>query len=239
MKIALIGYGKMGKEIEKIAQDRGHQIVAIIDINNVQDFDSPGFLSADVAIEFTRPETAVGNFQKCFERNIPVVAGTTGWLQQMGEIKAACENQGKTFFYASNYSIGVNVFFAINKYLARIMNQFPSYNVRMEEIHHIHKLDSPSGTGITLAEGILANIERKNSWEDTDKPVSSDVLPIHSMREGEVPGIHTVIYESEADIISIKHDAKNRKGFALGAVMAAEFTKGKKGFLTMNDIFNF
>ncbi len=239
MKIALVGYGKMGKEIEKIARDRGHEIVAIIDVNNVQDFDSPGFLSADVAIEFTRPETAVGNFLKCFERNVPVVAGTTGWLQRMDEIKAACANDGKTFFYASNYSIGVNVFFAVNKYLARIMNQFPSYDVRMEEIHHIHKLDSPSGTGITLAEGILANIDRKSRWEESEQPVPADVLAIHSMREGEVPGIHTVIYESEADVISIKHDAKNRKGFALGAVMAAEFTKGKKGFLTMNDIFNF
>ena len=239
MKIALVGYGKMGKEIEKIARDRGHEIVAIIDIDNIQDFDSPGFLSADVAIEFTRPETAVGNFLKCFERNVPVVAGTTGWLQQMNKIKAACENEGKTFFYASNYSIGVNVFFAVNKYLARVMDQFPSYDVRMEEIHHIHKLDSPSGTGITLAEGILENIDRKTRWEDTDQAVPAEVLAIHSMREGEVPGIHSVIYESEADVISIKHDAKSRKGFALGAVVAAEFTKGKKGFLTMNDIFNF
>ncbi|GHU88796.1 4-hydroxy-tetrahydrodipicolinate reductase [Bacteroidia bacterium] len=239
MKIALIGYGKMGREIEKIARERGHEIVSIIDIDNLQDFDSSGFLSAEAAIEFTRPETAVANFLKCFERNIPVVAGTTGWLKRMDEIRSTCEKDGKTFFYASNYSIGVNIFFAVNKYLARIMNQFPSYDVRMEEIHHIHKLDSPSGTGITLAEGILANIDRKNRWEESNKPVLSDVLAIHSIREGEVPGIHSVIYESDADIISIKHDAKNRKGFALGAVIAAEFTKGKKGFLTMNDIFNF
>lgn len=239
MKIALIGYGKMGREIEKIARKRGHEIVSIIDIDNLQDFDSSGFLSAEAAIEFTRPETAVANFLKCFERNIPVVAGTTGWLQRMDEIRSICEKDGKTFFYASNYSIGVNVFFAVNKYLARIMNQFPSYDVRMEEVHHIHKLDSPSGTGITLAEGILANIDRKARWEESNEPVSSDVLAVHSIREGEVPGIHSVIYESDADIISIKHDAKNRKGFALGAVIAAEFTKGKKGFLTMNDIFNF
>ncbi|MDR1370716.1 MAG: 4-hydroxy-tetrahydrodipicolinate reductase [Dysgonamonadaceae bacterium] len=239
MKIALIGYGKMGRTIETIARDRGHEIVAIIDVDNIQDFDSPDFLSAEVAIEFTRPETAVGNFLKCFERDIPVVAGTTGWLQQMDEIKAICENEGKTFFYASNYSVGVHVFFAVNKYLARIMNQFPSYDVRMEEVHHIHKLDSPSGTGITLAEDIISDIDRKNRWEESEKPVPADVLAIHSMREGEVPGIHSVIYESEADIISIKHDAKNRKGFAWGAVLAAEFTKGKKGFLTMNDIFNF
>jgi 4-hydroxy-tetrahydrodipicolinate reductase len=239
VKIALIGYGKMGREIEKIARERGHEIVSVIDIDNLQDFDSSGFLSAEVAIEFTRPETAVVNFLKCFERNVPVVAGTTGWLQRIDEIKSTCEKEGKTFFYASNYSIGVNVFFAINKYLARIMNQFPSYDVRMEEVHHIHKLDSPSGTGITLAEGILANMNRKNRWEENHEPVSSDVLAIHSIREGEVPGIHSVIYESDADIISIKHEAKNRKGFALGAVIAAEFTKGKKGFLTMNDIFNF
>ncbi len=239
MKLALIGYGKMGKEIEKIARQRGHEIVAIIDVDNQQDFDSPGFLSTEVAIEFTRPETALSNFRKCFERNIPVVAGTTGWLAHLDEVKRNCSENGKTFFYASNYSIGVNVFFAVNKYLARIMNQFPSYDVRMEEVHHIHKLDSPSGTGITLAEGILENIDRKYRWEEREKPEPDSILGIHSFREGEVPGIHTVIYESKADIISIKHDAKNRTGFALGAVMAAEFTCGKKGYLTMNDIFNF
>lgn len=229
----------MGKEIEKIAQERGHKIVSVIDVDNPQDIDSPEFLSADVAIEFTRPETAVDNFIKCFQRNIPVVGGTTGWYARKEEIKSICENQGKTFFFASNYSVGVNVFFAVNKFLARIMNQFPSYDVRMEEVHHIHKLDSPSGTAITIAEEIISNIERKNRWEESGKPLPSDVLAIHSSREGEVPGIHSVIYESEADVISIKHDAKNRKGFALGAVIAAEFTEGKKGFLTMNDIFNF
>jgi len=238
MKIALIGYGKMGKEIEKIALDRGHEIVSIIDINNLRDFDSDAFKSAEVAIEFTQPQTALDNYKKCFERNIPVVAGTTGWLEHLPEIKAVCEKEGKTFFYASNYSLGVNVFFAINKYLARMMNQFPDYDVMMEEIHHIHKLDAPSGTAITLAEEILKNISRKNKWVE-GKETQSGELGIHSIREGEVPGIHEVIYESEVDIISIKHEAKNRKGLALGAVVAAEFTKGKKGFLTMNDIFNF
>ncbi len=239
MKIALIGYGKMGREIEKIALDRQHKIVSIIDIDNPEEFDSETFKSADVAIEFTRPQEAFNNYKKCFERNIPIVAGTTGWLEHLPEIKQACENDGKTFFYASNYSVGVNIFFAVNKYLAKIMNQFPSYDVKMEEIHHIHKLDSPSGTAITLAEGILQNIDRKTSWKETGAVQKSEELLIHSKRKGEVPGIHEVIYESEADIISIKHDAKSRKGFALGAVLAAEFTCNKKGFLTMNDIFNF
>lgn len=238
MKIALIGYGKMGREIEKIARERHHEIVSIIDLNNPEDFDSPAFLNADVAIEFTRPDTAYRNYQKCFERNVPVVAGTTGWLQHLDEIKKACENGKQTFFYASNYSIGVNLFFALNKYLAKIMNRFPSYDVRMEEIHHIHKLDSPSGTGITLAEGILEDVDRKKTWKEA-LDGSPEELLIHSIREGEVPGIHEIIYESEADSIRIKHDAKSRAGFALGAVLAAEFTKGKKGFLTMNDMLNF
>ena len=238
MKIALIGYGKMGKEIEKIALDRGHEIVSIIDINNLQDFDSESFKNAEVAIEFTQPQTALDNYKKCFERNVPVVAGTTGWLEHLPEIKDACEKEGKTFFYASNYSPGVNVFFSVNKYLARIMNQFPDYNVMMEEVHHIHKLDAPSGTAITLAEGILENMDRKNKWVKGVEAQPCE-LGIRSIREGEIPGVHEIIYESEVDTISIKHDAKNRKGLALGAVVAAEFTKGKKGFLTMNDIFNF
>lgn len=238
MKIALIGYGKMGHIIEGIALNRGHEIVSIIDINNQEDFDSPAFLSADVAIEFTRPETAFGNFTKCFERHIPVVAGTTGWLSRIDEIKKACADGNQTFFYASNYSIGVNIFFAVNKYLARIMNNYPGYNVSMEEIHHIHKLDSPSGTGITLAEGILENLDRKTSWKEAETGKPEELL-IRSKREGEVPGIHEVIYESDADILSIKHDAKSRNGFALGAVLAAEFTLGKKGFLTMDDMLDF
>ncbi len=228
----------MGKEIEKIALERGHQIVSIIDIDSKDCIDSEAFKTADVAIEFSQPSAAYENYKKCFAVNVPVVSGTTGWLEHLDEIKHICRNEGKTFFYASNYSIGVNIFFSVNKYLARIMNQFPAYNVRMEETHHIHKLDSPSGTGITLAEGILENIDRKKVWQEGEE-ISPEVLSIQSFREGEVPGIHEVIYESEADIISIKHDAKNRKGFALGAVIAAEFTVGKKGFLTMSDIFNF
>ncbi len=238
MKIALVGYGKMGKTIEQIALNRGHEIVSIIDINNAQDFESEAFKQADVAIEFTTPATAFDNYMKCFAAGVPVVSGTTGWLSRLDEVKQMCEKEGKTFFYASNFSIGVNIFFAVNKYLAKIMNNFPSYDVRMTEVHHIHKLDAPSGTAITLAEGILENIERKNRWtlETAEKPTD---LPIHAIREGEVPGIHEIIYESEADTISIKHDAKSRAGFALGAVIAAEFTAGKKGFLGMNDLFQF
>jgi dihydrodipicolinate reductase len=227
MKIALIGYGKMGHEIKQMALEREHEITAVIDIDNQVDFDSQAFLSADVAIEFTRPETAYANYLKCFEKNMPVVAGTTGWLQHLNEVKAYCMNRGQTFFYASNYSIGVNIFFALNKYLARIMNKYPGYYVSMEERHHVHKLDSPSGTAISLAEDIVANVDR------------IDTLPINSIREGEVPGTHEVVYESEADIITIRHDAKSRKGFALGAVMAAEFIKEKKGFFTMDDMLDF
>lgn len=237
MKIALIGYGKMGKQIEQIALSRGHSIVAIIDENNLNGFDSADFKSADVAIEFTTPLSALNNFRKCFESHIPVVAGTTGWLEHLPEVKKACED-GQTFFYASNYSLGVNIFFAVNKYLAKIMNQFQDYSVKMEEIHHIHKLDAPSGTAITLAEGIIENMDRKTDWHLETETKSSD-LSIHCIREGEVPGIHEIFYESEADIISIKHDAKNRKGFALGAVLAAEFTCGKKGFLGMQDMLKF
>ena len=238
MKIALIGYGKMGKTIEQIALNRGHQIVSIVDINNPGEFQSANFKSADVAIEFTTPATAFDNYMKSFAAGVPVVSGTTGWLDRIGEIKEKCEKEGKTFFYASNFSIGVNIFFALNKYLAKIMNNFPSYNISMTETHHIHKLDAPSGTAITLAEGIIENVDRKDRWtlETAEQPTD---LPIHAIREGEVPGIHEVTYESDVDYISIKHDAKSRAGFALGAVVAAEFTAGKKGFLGMDDMLKF
>ena len=238
MKIALIGYGKMGHAIEEIANERGHTIVSVIDIDNPEDFDSPQFLSADAAIEFSQPQSAFDNYRKCFERNIPVVAGTTGWLDRWDEIKNLCINGNQTFFYASNYSIGMNIFFALNKYLAKIMNNFPAYDVGIEETHHIHKLDSPSGTAITLAENILENISRKKRWRENPAGANDDLL-IYSKREGEVPGIHEVIYESDADTIRIQHNAKNRKGLALGAVLAAEFVKGKKGFLNMNDMLDF
>lgn len=238
MKIALIGYGKMGKTIEQIALSRGHQIVSIVDINNPEEFQSDNFKSADVAIEFTTPATAFDNYMKSFDAGVAVVSGTTGWLDRIGEIKDKCANEGKTFFYASNFSIGVNIFFALNKHLAKIMNNFPNYAISMTETHHIHKLDAPSGTAITLAEGIIENVDRKDRWtlETAQQPTD---LPIHAVREGEVPGIHEVTYESDVDYISIKHDAKSRAGFALGAVVAAEFTAGKKGFLGMDDMLKF
>ncbi|MDR2913216.1 MAG: 4-hydroxy-tetrahydrodipicolinate reductase [Tannerella sp.] len=245
MKIALIGYGKMGHIIEQIAIQRGHTIVSTIDINSAEGFNSADFHSADVAIEFTTPDTAFENYQQCFAAGIPVVSGTTGWTERLGEIKKQCENGENTFFYASNFSIGVNIFFAVNKYLAKLMNRFPEYDVSMTEIHHIHKLDAPSGTGITLAEGILEEVEHKKQWRlakegekpfDTDKP---EDLVIHALREGEVPGIHEVRYESDVDSITIRHDAKSRAGFAFGAVLAAEFTVGRKGFLGMNDLLDF
>lgn len=237
MKIALIGYGKMGHAIEQIALQRGHEIVSVIDVNNQEDFTSDAFKSADVAIEFSMPAVAMDNYRRAFAAGVPVVSGTTGWLEHLPEIKEACK-AGQTFFYASNFSLGVNIFFALNKYLAKIMNDFPAYDVRMVETHHVHKLDAPSGTAITLAEGLIDNIERKNKWVEGKEP-AEDEIGICSVREGEVPGIHTVIYESGVDTISITHDAKSRMGFALGAVIAAEFTCGKKGFLTMQDMLKF
>ncbi len=239
MKIALIGYGKMGHEIEKIALERGHEVVCVIDMNEEDKFDSPEFKGSDVAIEFTSPESAMQNYRQAFASEVPVVSGTTGWLTHLDEIRQACEKDGKTFFYASNFSVGVNIFFALNKYLAALMNRYPGYEVRMEETHHIHKLDAPSGTAITLAEGILSNIDRKEGWVLGKDAQVGDTLRIDAFREGEVPGIHSVIYESDADIIRITHDAKSRKGFALGAVLAAEFTHGKTGFLTMEDMLDF
>lgn len=236
MKIALIGYGKMGHVIEEIAMARGHEIVCRIDVDNQHDFESEAFASADVAIEFTTPATAVENYRRAFAAGVPVVSGTTGWLDRMPEIEQACE-EGATFFYASNFSLGVNVFFAVNRWLAGVMNHFDDYHVSLEEIHHIHKLDHPSGTAITLADGIIENIDRLSQWSETQQ--AADVLPIVAQREGEVPGTHIVRYDSEVDTITIEHRAKSRRGFALGAVVAAEFTVGKKGFLTMSDMLAF
>lgn len=251
MRIALIGYGKMGHEIEKVAIARGHEIVCTIDKDNLNDFDSPAFRGADVAIEFTSPMTAYENCLKAFRANVKVVCGSTGWIDQhREEMMRLCREENKTLFWSSNFSLGVYIFSAVNKYLAHIMNNFPGYDVSMTETHHIHKLDAPSGTAITLAEAILQNIDRKKQWVKgtltaPDKTVSGpthfspDELPIHSVREGEVPGIHSIRYESEADSITITHDAKNRKGFALGAVLAAEFTATHQGFLGMDDLFQF
>lgn len=238
MKIALIGYGKMGHIIERIARERGHEIVSVIDINNQDDFGSDDFKSADVAIEFTVPQMAVNNIRRSFASGVPIVCGTTGWTDALPEIKKEVETNGYTLFWSSNFSIGVNVFMEVNKYLARLMNRFPEYNVGMTEIHHTQKLDAPSGTAITLAEGILENLDRKSGWsEETEK--SSEDLAIKSIREGNVPGVHTVEYDSMADTITFTHSAKSREGFALGAVVAAEFTAGKKGLLGMKDMLRF
>ncbi|WP_455674475.1 4-hydroxy-tetrahydrodipicolinate reductase [Phocaeicola sp.] len=251
MKIALIGYGKMGKEIEKIAIARGHEIVSIIDINNQDDFNTEAFKSADVAIEFTNPMVAYDNYMRTFAAGVKLVSGSTGWMDKHGdEVKELCTKGGKTLFWSSNFSLGVAVFSAVNQYLAKIMNNFPAYEVSMTETHHIHKLDAPSGTAITLAEGILENMSRKNKWVKgtlvaPDGTVSGSTecadneFPVSSIREGEVFGIHTIRYDSEADSISITHDAKNRKGFALGAVLAAEYTANHEGLLGMNDLFQF
>lgn len=234
MKIALIGYGRMGKEIEGIARDRGHDIALIIDQNNQADLTVDNLKNVDVVIEFTNPDSAFRNYMICFEAGVPVVSGTTGWLDQLGEVKSYCEN-GKAFFYASNFSLGVNLFFELNKKLALLMSGFDQYNVDMEEIHHIHKLDSPSGTALTLAEGVLENHPVKNSWVEGLSTKDSE-MSIVAKRHGAVPGTHSITWHSEVDEIQIQHQAYSRKGFALGAVLAAEFMPGKSGFLGMKDL---
>lgn len=238
MKIALIGYGKMGRMIEQIALSRGHEIVCTIDVDNQEDFDSEAFSSADVAIEFTSPTAAYGNYLKAFAKGVKVVSGSTGWMKDHGDdVRRMCTKEGQTLFWASNFSVGVAIFSAVNRYLAKIMDGFPQYDVEMEETHHVHKLDHPSGTAITLAEDIVANIDRKTAWaEDTTDP---SLLRIDHIRRGEVPGIHTVRYDSEADLITITHDAHSRKGFALGAVLAAEYTLNHQGLLSISDMFHF
>lgn len=238
MKIALIGYGKMGKTIERIATERGHEIVSIIDIENIEDFDTEAFKSADVCIEFTAPKVALNNIRSAFRSGVPVVCGTTGWTDHLPALKNEIEKHGYTLFWSSNYSLGVNIFAAVNKYLAKIMNKYPDYNVEMTEVHHTQKLDAPSGTAITLAEGILENIDRKTLWVN-EAEKNDNELSIKSVREGQVPGIHTIRYDSNVDFIEIRHELKNRDSLALGAVIAAEFTAGKKGLLGMNDLLNF
>ena len=251
MKIALIGYGKMGHMIEQIALERGHEIVSIIDVDNIEDFDSPAFASADVAIEFTNPTAAFANYQRAFAHNVKVVSGSTGWMQDhKAEVERMCTEGGQTLFWASNFSIGVAIFSAVNRYLAKIMNGFPQYSVEMEEVHHVHKLDAPSGTAITLAEEIIKDLDRKDKWvkgfqhaadgtESGSNKVAPNELPIASIRRDEVSGIHSISYDSEADKITITHDAHSRKGFALGAVLAAEYTKEHTGLLTTSDLFKF
>ena len=237
MKIALIGYGKMGKEIEKIALDRGHEIVLKIDITNPEDLTVRNLQKADLAIEFTMPTSAIANYQLCFEAGIPVVSGTTGWHERQAEVFENCRNLNGTFFYTSNFSLGVNIFFALNKKLATMMSGYSEYKIGMTEIHHIHKLDAPSGTAITLAEGIIENIPSKTKWVNQETDNNSEI-GIISERIDEVPGTHIIKYDSEVDYIEITHCAKSRKGLAFGAVLAAEFSYGKKGILSMNDLIN-
>jgi 4-hydroxy-tetrahydrodipicolinate reductase len=235
IKIALIGYGKMGKAIEEIALQRGHEIVLKIDVDNAADFTAANLQKADAAIEFTGPHSAFNNVMKCLEYGVPLVCGSTGWLDKMEEVKAYCKQQNACFLYASNFSVGVNIFFEINKRLAELMKPHTGYNITMEEIHHMQKKDAPSGTAVTLAEQVMEKIGRKNKWvnAETNQP---EELSIISKRIDPAPGTHTVSYHSDIDTIDIVHTAHNRTGFATGAVLAAEFVKGKKGIFSMKEL---
>ena len=232
MKIALLGYGKMGKTIERIAVSRGHKIVLRKDADRTFE----GLQNADVAIDFSLPEVAVCNISECLNTNIPIVCGTTGWLENYQEMVDLCKEKNGSFIYASNFSLGVNIFFELNDYLSKIMSKFNDYKVSIEEIHHTQKLDAPSGTAISLANGIIANSSLTN-WT-LENPKQNE-LPINTIREENVPGTHSVFYNSEVDFIEIKHEAKSREGFALGAIIAAEFIHNKKGIFTMKEVLNF
>ena len=248
MKIALLGYGKMGKIIEKIAIDRKHEIVLKIDYDNQHELTAENLQKADAVIEFSTPYTVLGNIEHCFNAGVPIVVGTTGWYNELQQVKQRCEQNNNSLVYASNFSIGVNIFFHVNRVLAKLMSNYPYYDVQVEEIHHTQKMDSPSGTAITIADGIIENIKSKKEWvnaltadgdETADDNIKSDQLLIESFRIDSVPGTHTVIYDSEVDSIEFKHTAHNRNGFALGAVMAAEWIKDKKGFHAVQDMFDF
>lgn len=245
MKIALLGYGKMGQIIERFALERGHEVVLKITAENRGELTSSNLSKADVAIDFSAPDAAISNIYACFDANVPVVVGTTGWYGQLQQVKDDCLSRNNTLLYGSNFSIGVNLFFHINQVMARLMNDFPAYDVQVEEIHHTQKLDSPSGTAMTIAEGIIDNLERKQEWVNelegtpSEKALKADQLLIASQRIDQVPGTHTVVYSSEVDDIELKHTAHSRAGFALGAVVAAEWLQHKQGFYNIADIFNF
>ena len=245
MKIVILGYGKMGQLIEKFSMKRGHDIFRIIDKEEREKITAADIAGADVAIDFSEPAAAIDNIHLCFNANVPIVVGTTGWYEQLQEIKTLCEQEQKTLLYGSNFSIGVNIFFHINKLLAKAMSPYQQYDAQVEEIHHIHKLDSPSGTAITIAEGILDNIQGKNKWinnligEAEEAIPKADELLIESHRIDEVPGTHTVLYSSEVDQIEFKHTAHSRAGFALGAVVAAEWLQNKQGFYQVTEMFDF
>jgi 4-hydroxy-tetrahydrodipicolinate reductase len=245
MNIALIGYGKMGQIIERFAIERGHEIVLKIGSKNLNELTVSNLKKADVAIDFSLPDAAIKNIYTCFEANVPLIVGTTGWYGQLQEIKNECLLNNHTLLYGSNFSIGVNLFFHINEVLAKIMNNYPAYDVQVEEIHHTQKLDSPSGTAMTIAEEIISKLDRKAEWvNELDGSVPAEVIKpeqllIASERIENIPGTHTVVYSSEVDEIEIKHTAHNRAGFALGAVVAAEWLQNKQGFFNISDIFNF
>ncbi len=235
MKIALIGYGKMGKAIEEIALEKGHEIVLKIDVGNSDEFTKENLQRADAAIEFTGPHSAFDNVKKCIEFGVPVISGSTGWLDKWNEISAMCETHNGCLVYSSNYSIGVNLFFELNKQLAKLMEPYDAYDVQMTDIHHTEKKDAPSGTAITLAEQILSNIGRKNQWVNRPSTNATDLV-IRSERIDPAPGTHTVTYDSTIDTIEITHTAHTRKGFASGALLAAEFAKNKSGIFTMKEV---
>ncbi len=246
MNIAIIGFGKMGKTIKALAEAGGDQVVLTIDLDNQSDFTVENLKKADVAIEFTRPETAFENIKTCLEAGVPVVCGTTGWLDRLPEALDVCEAKNGALFYASNYSIGVNIFFAVNRYLSGLMAEQPQYDVRMEEVHHTQKLDHPSGTAITLAQGILENISRKKTWathlqtaDNQQFATQDEALPIISKRQENVPGTHIVTWESGIDTIEISHTAHSREGFARGALAAAKWLVGRRGFYGMKEMLGF
>jgi 4-hydroxy-tetrahydrodipicolinate reductase len=234
MDIAIIGYGKMGRVIEQIALERGHQVPVKITSENAN-FSPSEIAGCDVAIEFSVPKAAVANMYKCFEANVPVVVGTTGWMDELETVSATCKSKNGGLFYASNFSVGVNIFFEVNKLLARLMNNQPSYEVSMEEIHHTQKLDSPSGTALSLAHQMINELERKTDWIEASTGQENEIA-IEAKREPEVPGTHIITYQNEIDKIEIGHTAKGRKGFALGSVLAAEFMAKKSGVYTMSDL---
>jgi len=238
MNIALIGYGRMGHEVESAALVRGHVIKVIIDEINISDLKPENFREVDVAIEFTVPHTAFTNITKCLKMGIPVVSGTTGWLHDYDKAAQICRDCGTSFIHSSNFSIGMNIFFKLNSELARLMEPHDAYRPSVEEIHHVKKLDAPSGTAISLVNGISALHKKYKGWSAGDIP-GENIIPIHSVREGTVPGTHIVTWDSEPDSIMIRHEARNRKGFALGAVIAAEFISTRKGLFTMDDVLNF
>lgn len=237
MNLVIVGYGKMGRAVEAVARERNHKIAAIIDKDNPEQLTAPELKQADAAIEFTTPESAFANYQKLMDAGLPIVSGTTGWLEHLDAIKQACQAKQTAFFYAPNFNVGVNVFFEVSKKLARLINNTEGYTPSIEEIHHVHKLDAPSGTAIKLAGVLTDELQNKTGWSK-GKEQTPEQIPVYSKRTGEVPGTHVLTFDSPMDTITFTHEAKSRKGFALGAVMAAEFIQNKTGYFTMQDMLD-